>query len=166
MFPTGQTHVQIAPSLLPIGSRRTFSGFEKRPSMAARQLPLCFRWEKLYIDAILETDDQRLRERVRAVEEALSTSVATLTELEGHLAEMQRDRKRKEGPEDTSERATKKAIGKCHVIHDSIEFSVTRHSTSNSRVYDGKPPERTLGVCFCFVRVAFGVKVFILSGGT
>ena len=56
--------------------------------MARRQLPLSFPWEKFYVAAILETDDQRLPERIRDADQAISTRIVALTQSEDHVAEI------------------------------------------------------------------------------
>ena len=58
--------------------------------MAAQHLPLDSRWEKLYVAAILETDDERLPQRIRAAEEAISMRLKTLPHKESRLAEIQK----------------------------------------------------------------------------
>jgi hypothetical protein len=48
---------------------------------AARHLtPLHFPWEKTYVAAILETDDQCLRKRIDAAEEAILLRLTDLTD--------------------------------------------------------------------------------------
>ena len=55
--------------------------------MATR--PLFLSWEQFYFDAILETDDQRMRERIEAAEDAISRRLVGLNHGEDHYVEIQ-----------------------------------------------------------------------------
>ena len=54
--------------------------------MATR--PLFLSWEQFYFDAILETDDKRMRERIETAEEAISMRLVGLTQKKSDLAEV------------------------------------------------------------------------------